>query len=92
MGAKVIGMHTVAPLREGCGLTIALTSRGDAMDLSVCVCPDHVPAVNDIATGIAESVDVLVAAARKSPRGQGRSVVTQMASYARPKFPPVRRS
>jgi diacylglycerol O-acyltransferase / wax synthase len=81
MGAKVVGMHTVAPLREGCGLTIALTSHGDALDLSVCVCPDHVPAVNDIATGITESVDILAAAARKSPRGQGRSVVTEMKSH-----------
>ena len=75
-------MHTVAPLRTDCGLTIALTSYGDALDLSVCVCPDHVPAVDDIATGITESVDVLVAAARKSPRGQGRSVVTEMKSHA----------
>ncbi len=81
MGAKIVGMHTVAPLREGRGLTIALTSHGDALNLSVCVCPDHVPAVNDIATGIAESVDVLAAAARKSPRGQGRSVVTDMTSH-----------
>ena len=46
-------MHTVAPLVEGCGLNITLISHGDVMDLSVCVCPDNVPAVNDIATGIA---------------------------------------
>jgi diacylglycerol O-acyltransferase len=75
-------MHTVSPLREGCGLNITLTARGDVLDLSVCVCPDNVPAVNDIATGIAESVDILLAAAQKSPRGQGRSVVTQMTSHA----------
>jgi diacylglycerol O-acyltransferase len=80
--AKVIGMHTVAPLRPGCGLTIALTSHGDALDLSVCVCPDRVPAVDEIATGIEESVDILVAAAQKSPRGHGRSVVTEMTSHA----------
>jgi diacylglycerol O-acyltransferase len=81
-GAKVVGMHTVAPLREGCGLTIALTSHGDALDLSVCVCPDNVPAVDEIATGIVESVDILVAAGRKSPRGHGRSVVTEMTTHA----------
>jgi diacylglycerol O-acyltransferase len=79
-GSKVVSMHTVVPLREGCGLNITLASRGDVMDVSVCVCPDNVPAVEDIATGIAESVDILVAAALKSPRGQGRSVVTQMTS------------
>ncbi len=81
-GSKVVSMHTVVPLREGCGLNITLTSRGDVMDVSVCVCPDNVPAVEDIATGIGESVDILVAAALKSPRGQGRSVVTQMTSHA----------
>jgi diacylglycerol O-acyltransferase len=75
-------MHTVAPLREGCGLNITLTTRGETMDLSVCVCPDNVPAVDDIATGIADSLDILMAAARKSPRGQGRSVVTEMTSHA----------
>jgi diacylglycerol O-acyltransferase len=48
----------------------------------VCACPDNVPAVDDIATGIVDSLDILVAAARKSPRGQGRSVVTEMTSHA----------
>jgi diacylglycerol O-acyltransferase len=81
-GAKVVGMHNVAPLREGCGLTISLTCRGDMLDLSVCVCPDRVPAVNDIATGIVESTEVLALAARKSPRGHGRSVVTEITSHA----------
>lgn len=81
-GAKVVGMHTVVPLLEGCGLNITLTTHGEAMDLSVCVCPDNVPAVEDIATGIADSLDILVAAARKSPRGQGRSVVTEMTSHS----------
>lgn len=81
-GAMVVGMHTVVPLQAGCGLTIALTSRRGVLDLSVCVCPDNVTAVGDIASGIADGVDILVAAARKSPRGQGRSVVTKMTSRA----------
>jgi diacylglycerol O-acyltransferase len=85
-GVKVVGMHTVAPLADGSGLNIALISRGDMLDVSVCACPDNVPAVDDIATGIEHSVDILVAAAQKSPRGQGRSVVTQMTSH------PVNRS
>ena len=80
-GAKVVGVHTVAPLAEGSGLNIALTSRGEELDVSVCACPDNVPAVDDIATGIAHSVDLLVAAAQESPRGQGRSVVTEMTSH-----------
>jgi diacylglycerol O-acyltransferase / wax synthase len=80
-GAEVIGMHTVAPLVEGSGLNIALISRGSELDVTVCACPDNVPAVEEIATGIAQAVDVLVAAAQKSPRGQGRSVVTEMTSH-----------
>jgi diacylglycerol O-acyltransferase / wax synthase len=80
-GGKVVGMHTVAPLAEGSGLSIALTSRGDDLDVSVCACPDNVAAVDDIASGIARSVDILVAAAQESPRGQGRSVVTEMTSH-----------
>ncbi len=80
-GAKVVGVHAVAPLTLGSGLSIALTSRGDDLDVSVCACPDNVPAVDDIATGIARSVDVLVQAAQKSPRGKGRSVVTEMTSH-----------
>jgi diacylglycerol O-acyltransferase / wax synthase len=80
-GAKVVGMHTVAPLTEAAGLNIALTSRGDMLDVTVSACPDNVPAVEEIATGIVHSVDVLVAAALKSPRGQGRSVVSEMTSH-----------
>jgi diacylglycerol O-acyltransferase / wax synthase len=80
-GAKVVGMHTAAPLVEGCGLNITLISHGDVMDLSVCVCPDNVPAVNDIATGIVDSVGILVAAAQESPRGERPSVLTQMTSH-----------
>ena len=80
--AKVVGMQRVAPLLEGSGLNIALTAHRDALDLSVCVCPDNVPAVNDIANGIVESVDVMGTAAHKSPHGQGRSVVTKMTSQA----------
>jgi diacylglycerol O-acyltransferase len=82
-GARVVGMHTVTPLLDAGGLTITLTAHGEAMHLSVCVCPDNVPAVADIATGIVDSLDVLVAEAGKSPRGEGRSVVTEMTSKRR---------
>jgi diacylglycerol O-acyltransferase / wax synthase len=80
-GAKVVGMHTVAPLAEGSGLNIAVVSRGRELDVSVCACPDNVPAVDDIATGIAHCVQGLVAAAHESPRGKGRSVVSEMTSH-----------
>jgi diacylglycerol O-acyltransferase len=80
-GGKVVGMHTGAPLALESGLNIALTSRDEELDVSVRVCPDNVPAVDDIATGIAHSVDILMAAAQQSPRGQGRSVVTEINSH-----------
>lgn len=80
-GAKVVGLHTVAPLTEGSGLNIAVVSRGRELDVSVCACPDNVPAVDDIATGIAYCVQDLVAAAHESPRGKGRSVVSEMTSH-----------
>lgn len=80
-GAKVVGMHTVAPLGEQSGLNIALTSRREELDVSVCACPDNVPAVDDIATGIAHSVDILLAAAHEYPRGKGRSVVSEMTTH-----------
>ncbi|BBX45202.1 wax ester/triacylglycerol synthase family O-acyltransferase [Mycobacterium cookii] len=80
-GARVISMNTVAPLSDGCGLSIGLTARGDELEVSVCACPDNVPAVDEIATGIAISVDILASAAAKSPRGQGRSVVTEMTTH-----------
>ena len=80
-GAKVIGMHNLAPLAGGSGLNIALTSHDEELDVSVCACPDTVPGVDEIATGIAHSVDVLLSAAKESPRGQGRSVVSEMTSH-----------
>jgi diacylglycerol O-acyltransferase len=86
-GAKVIGMHTAAPLVEGAGLNITMIPHGDVMDLSVCVCSDNVPAVNDIATGIVDSVGALLAAAQESPRGQGRSVMSEMTSYTTTRSP-----
>jgi diacylglycerol O-acyltransferase / wax synthase len=89
-GAKVVGMHTAAPLTEGAGLHITLITHGSVGDLSVCVCPDNVPAVDEIATGIVESVDVLIAAAEESPRGVTPSVLTEMTSHTK-KRPQARR-
>lgn len=80
-GSKVVAIHTLPPLAESRGLNIAFTARGDELDVSVYACPDNVPAIDDIATGIVNSIEVLLAAAQDSPRGQGRSVVTEMASH-----------
>ncbi|WP_231588346.1 wax ester/triacylglycerol synthase domain-containing protein [Mycobacterium nebraskense] len=80
-GSKVVRVYTVGPLSEESGLNIALTTRGEELDVSVCACPDNVPAVDDIATGVVRSVATLVAAAHQSPRGHGRSVVTEMVTH-----------
>lgn len=82
-GVKVAGMHAAAPLIEGAGLNITLIPHGAVVDISVCVCPDNVPAVDEIATGIAESVGILVAAAETSPRGVSPSVVTELSSHTK---------
>ena len=81
-GSRVVGMHTVTPLADGSGLGITLTRHGEVLDLAVCVCPDNVPGVQDLATGIVESVDILLAAAQQSPRGQGPSVITRLTQRA----------
>ena len=85
-GAIVVGMHTAAPLVRRLRVNIQLISHGDVMDAAACPCaPDTVPAVNDIATGIVDSVFFLVAAAQESPRGERPSVLTQMTSHTTPK-------
>jgi diacylglycerol O-acyltransferase len=81
-GAEVIGMHIAEPLVDGCGLHISVTSHADVMDLCLCACPDNVPRVDEIATGIVKAVNTLLVAAAQSPRGTGRSVVTEMTSHA----------
>jgi diacylglycerol O-acyltransferase len=81
-GAEVVGIYTAEPLVEGSGLNIVVTSHADTMSVCVTACPDNVPFVDDIARGVAEAVEVLVVAARRSPRGYGRSVVTEMMSHS----------
>ena len=82
-GAKVVGMHTAPPLLEGCGLNITVTSHNDVMDLCVCVCPRQRARGRRHRHRHAESVDLLVAAAHESPRGHGRSVVSEMRSHVK---------
>jgi diacylglycerol O-acyltransferase len=81
-GAEVVGMYTAWPMVERRGLSIAVTSHAEVMDLCVTACPDNVPRVDDVANGIAEALTVLVEAAERSPRGEGRSVVTEMTSHS----------
>jgi diacylglycerol O-acyltransferase len=80
-GAKVVAIHAVAPLTDGSGLTVGLTSHDDVLDVNVSACPDNVPAVDELASGMTRAMEVLVSSARKSPRGQGRSVVTDVTSH-----------
>lgn len=80
-GAEVVGMYTAEPMADGRGLSVTATSHAGVMDLCVTVCPDVVPWVDDIALGIGDALQVLLDAAGRSPRGEGRSVVTEMTSY-----------
>ncbi|MCK0175867.1 wax ester/triacylglycerol synthase domain-containing protein [Mycolicibacterium sp. F2034L] len=81
-GSAVVGMYTVAPLTAGCGVNISVTPRAEAMDLCVSACPDDSPEIDEIARGIADAVRVFVDAAGMSPRGEGQSVVTEMAAHS----------
>ncbi|MGV0606882.1 wax ester/triacylglycerol synthase domain-containing protein [Mycolicibacterium sp. XJ1904] len=89
-GARVVAMYSSEPLTEGCGLNIGVTTHGEAMSLCVSACPDNVPRVDDIASGVAEAVGVLLAAAEDSPRGEGRSVVTELTSHRSRQAEPMR--
>lgn len=80
-GSRVVAMYAIEPLVEGCGLNIGVYTHGEVMDVSVTSCPDKVPGVEYISSGIADAVDVLLAAAATSPRGEGRSVVTELTSH-----------
>jgi diacylglycerol O-acyltransferase len=61
-------MHVAAPLIEGAGLNITLISHGEVTDVSVCACPDWVPAVDEIADGIGEAVGQLTAFRKRKNR------------------------
>lgn len=80
-GAEVVGMYTAEPMADGRGLNVTATSHADVMDLCLTACPDTVPWVDDIARGIGDALQLLLDAAGRSPRGEGRSVVTEMTSY-----------
>lgn len=89
-GARVVAMYSAEPLAEGCGLNIGVTTHGEVMSVCVSACPDNVPQVDDIASGVADAVGVLLAAAEDSPRGEGRSVVTELTSHRSRQAEPMR--
>ncbi|TFV61485.1 DUF1298 domain-containing protein [Mycobacterium sp. PS03-16] len=80
-GAQVAAMYVAEPLVDRRGLDVTVTPHGDVIDLCVGVCPDTVPDVDGIATGMTAAIDELCAAAGRTPRGEGRSVVTEMTSH-----------
>ncbi len=81
--ARVAASYTSAPLAHSRGLSLTVTTGTDIMDVCVTACPDNVAAIGEISEGIVDAVGVLTAAAMRSPRGEGRSVVTEMNSYSR---------
>ncbi|OBB36152.1 wax ester/triacylglycerol synthase domain-containing protein [Mycobacterium sp. 852002-51961_SCH5331710] len=89
-GARVVAMYSAEPLVERCGLNIGIITHGEVMSVCVSACPDNVRCVDDIAGGVAEAVGVLLAAAEDSPRGEGRSVVTELSSHRSRQAEPMR--
>ena len=59
-GARVVGIHEVQSLLEGAGLGLTSVIHDEIMDVSVCVCPDRVSGVAEIADGIADAVPQLL--------------------------------
>jgi diacylglycerol O-acyltransferase / wax synthase len=68
-GTAVVGLHVLPPLVEGAGLGVTAVSHGDVLDISVCVCPDRVPDVQTLASGIVDAFGQLLVT-RKKPRAK----------------------
>lgn len=62
-GARLEAVYPFGPLIEGAGLNITVLSNMGNMDIGVIACPDIAPAVDDLARGIAEGIEVLRVAA-----------------------------
>ncbi|MBS1837057.1 MAG: wax ester/triacylglycerol synthase family O-acyltransferase [Actinobacteria bacterium] len=62
-GARLEAVYPFGPLIEGAGLNITVLSNMGNMDIGVIACPDIAPDVEDLATGIAEGIEVLRLAA-----------------------------
>lgn len=66
-GAKVIAIYPFGPLIEGTGLNITVVSNNGEMNIGLIACPDLVPDLDHLMSGILAGVDTLLAAAERKP-------------------------
>ena len=71
-GARVVGTYAFGPITDGAGLNVTVISVGARMGIGIVACPDFVTEVWDLADAIADSLDELVAAARRVRAGASR--------------------
>ncbi len=64
-GARVLGIHAMAPLFEGANLNITAVSYGGTFAVGIVACPDNVDDVSSIARGIEAVVGELKKAAQE---------------------------
>ena len=64
-GARVEAVYPMGPVGEGMGLNVTLLSNMGRLDIGVLTCPDLVPDPWEIAEGIAEAFELLLACAEE---------------------------
>ena len=73
-GAELVALYPFGPLVEGTGLNVTAVSHLDEMNIALVACPELAPDAGEIAVGIVEGVEVLLAAAEREARSSsGRS-------------------
>lgn len=65
-GARLLAVYPFGPLIEGSALNITVLSNMGNMDIGVIACPDVAPGIDELASGIAEGIEVLRAAAART--------------------------
>jgi WS/DGAT/MGAT family acyltransferase len=63
-GAELVELYPLGPLVEGTGLNITAISHLHDMNIALMACPELVPEAGELAAGIVEGVDRLLAASR----------------------------
>jgi WS/DGAT/MGAT family acyltransferase len=64
-GAELTDLYPFGPLVEGTGLNVTAVSHLDGMNIALVACPELAPDADEIAEGIVEGVEVLLAAAER---------------------------
>jgi WS/DGAT/MGAT family acyltransferase len=93
-GARILGLHPLAPLCEGANLNITAVSYGDTLAVGVVACPDNVDDVTSIARSIEDVAAELIRAAERKTRPRagmtGKPPTSGLKSTATMQFVPLK--